>query len=583
MLPIDQSIAALFIPSALFILTIVCMFLRISCLLSDVRSGKLMQKIETNSNTAAGTDNESTGNEIEIEASEEQALQEKEVEEEGTDEEHSYSYQIYAQLLLLFLYVLSWGSAFLYITNPQIDFFKGYDEMIYSSLFCLFTTVLGLYVFTCFCCFRGDVRKCLVKMLCVKTTDSLSSQQQSDITITTVLTQAEDPEGDSKCASKSVSPPPLEKAELETDTLYDNHIDIYSLDECAKALSERIDKKMLVNMSRGKISPIVQLNGGSIGRLDRQHVPLTIDSSNSVSSVATTERSRYTYHTMQSMNGFRSQSPFANLGHVHPIAGPAGLEQNYYDPRQQNVARRFFQKQREKRKRLNLKNVGKSESSIFGDTTCLDTSIDTSLVIPKQQSENEVPTIEVNGVSPGQPTVHSDNMSNISEKLSTTNQNGELHNMKKCNSPVNSTISNGHIRNLPSPNLQCSPNESSTFLEEGVKIFGRPESVTSLSRRSCQSECIGKKPHKRRRRHKNSKGRGSSLSVVSNGSYSYPLRTPRDKRKSSSSKLSHSISDYEQINSKNHDSTSSDDEKRNNRRPRSRQKNRHLLKKETSV
>ncbi|KAG1652723.1 Adhesion G protein-coupled receptor A1 [Nymphon striatum] len=576
MLPIDQSILALFIPSAIFIFTIACMFLRNMCLLSDVRSGNLLHEIDTSSNHAAGAgaEIESNVNEIEVEAAEEQALKKEEiqVDDEDIDEEHSYSYQINAQVLLLIMYVLSWGFAFLYIANPPIGFFKGHEEIIYSSLYCAFTTILGLYIFACYCCCRSDVRECLAKMFCLKTKDSLSSQQQSDITITTMLTQGEDSEADSKYVNKTLSPPPLEKVDLESEPICDQHIDINSLDDCVKAVNERADKKYFLNTNHGRMSPIVQLNG-SIGHVDRQQIPLNRDSSNSVSSVATTERSRYTYQTMQSMNGYRSQSPFTNLRHIHQITGAAGLDPNYYDPRQQNVARKFFQKQRDKRRQLKLHNIGKSESSQFGDSTCLDTSIDTSLVIPKQQSENEVPIVEINGVIEDHPSGHSGDVS-MSDKLPSFNQNEKF---ASC-SPAKSTISNGHIHSLPSPNRQCTPNA----LEEGARMLSRPNSAASLSKRSCQSECIGKKQHKRRRRHKDSKGRGSSLSVVSNGSYSYPLRT-RVKGKSSSSKLRHSISDYEQIDNKNYDSTSSDEGKKNHRRPRIRQKNKHLLKKETSV
>lgn len=585
-LPFYQSVGALYSPATVFTAIAVVVYLRVRCLILGVKSGEKLIKSQADSNRDDSSTNENDLDEIIVEQQQESMLQkEYEDSDDGeVDEEHSYAYQSGAQMFFLILYLLAWSCAAVYITNPSLKVFDPYQDIVFSGLYCLISTILGLFVFTFYCHFRSDVRRCMCKMLQMKTNDHMGSQQQSDITITTTVTQTTEAtllnDTSIKVVEKSFSPPPLVKVEVNPSATSSNHVDTLGRSDCSKRSQERTDKPFVPS---GRLSPRLIISNSHAGLLNR-------DSSNSISSVAMTDRSRYTYHTLKSLNGFRSASPQTCIGFVHPVANATNLDVNYYNPQQQQIARKFFQRQREKRQRLNLKYLCKSESS-RGEDTMLDTSINTSLTIPKQIHDNQVPNVQSNSLSDEvvdgrtEPVLVGNGNSNMAinrnEKLSPV-PNGISSLPKNHRSQF---LPNGHVLTLPSPT-----HGSPTKLLEGTstcidpeRMCCSPSSVVSLSRRSVQSDSIGKKRHKRHHRHRDPKMRASSQSTLLNGSNSFPLRTYQDKRKKLS-KMSRSISAYEQINNNNRDSTSSENEdKRVNRKPRSRQKHKNLLKKETSV
>lgn len=89
------------------------------------------------------------------------------------DEERSAKSLLHSQGLLLLLYIVSWATAALAVTNPSTIEQVFPLEDLFEIFFGLSTFGLGLFVFVNFCVLRRDVRRCWRQPICL----SRSSRQ----------------------------------------------------------------------------------------------------------------------------------------------------------------------------------------------------------------------------------------------------------------------------------------------------------------------------------------------------------------------------------------------------------------------
>ncbi len=89
------------------------------------------------------------------------------------DEERSAKSLLHSQGLLLLLYIVSWATAALAVTNPSTIEQVFPLEDLFAIFFGLSSAGLGLFVFVNFCVLRRDVRRCWRQPICL----SRSSRQ----------------------------------------------------------------------------------------------------------------------------------------------------------------------------------------------------------------------------------------------------------------------------------------------------------------------------------------------------------------------------------------------------------------------
>lgn len=72
------------------------------------------------------------------------------------DVEHSYQMQLRAHMILLLLFILAWASGAIATGRSFINHLPA-DNLIFSLLYCLFSILIGVFVFSFFCYTRQDV------------------------------------------------------------------------------------------------------------------------------------------------------------------------------------------------------------------------------------------------------------------------------------------------------------------------------------------------------------------------------------------------------------------------------------------
>ncbi|XP_076677728.1 remoulade isoform X4 [Andrena cerasifolii] len=81
------------------------------------------------------------------------------------DSEHSQLAQLKGQIVTLILYLLSWISAAAATTKP-LNQYISFDELVFTILYSLFSSLLGIFVFFFYGISRNDVRSQWLKMRC---------------------------------------------------------------------------------------------------------------------------------------------------------------------------------------------------------------------------------------------------------------------------------------------------------------------------------------------------------------------------------------------------------------------------------
>ncbi|XP_050594181.1 adhesion G protein-coupled receptor A3 isoform X2 [Bombus affinis] len=81
------------------------------------------------------------------------------------DSEHSQITQLKGQIIILILYLISWITAAAAITKP-LSAYISFDETIFATLYSLFSSSLGIFIFFFYGIARNDVRSQWLKMGC---------------------------------------------------------------------------------------------------------------------------------------------------------------------------------------------------------------------------------------------------------------------------------------------------------------------------------------------------------------------------------------------------------------------------------
>ncbi|XP_034179885.2 remoulade isoform X2 [Osmia lignaria lignaria] len=156
------ALVAVFVPAGILIIYLIVFHLLIKC---------AIQSVDTNAQLSEGT--QATENmDLELlESNTNPSTDKNSVHSAQTvltdveDSEHSQITQLKGQIIMLILYLLSWITAAAAITRP-LNSYIPFDETIFSALYSLFSSSLGIFVFIFYGIARNDVRSQWLKMRC---------------------------------------------------------------------------------------------------------------------------------------------------------------------------------------------------------------------------------------------------------------------------------------------------------------------------------------------------------------------------------------------------------------------------------
>ncbi|XP_012136170.2 remoulade isoform X1 [Megachile rotundata] len=156
------ALVALFVPAGILIVYLIVFHLLIKC---------AIRSVDTNAQLSEGT--QATENmDLELlESNTNPSTDKNSVHSTQTvltdveDSEHSQLTQLKGQIIMLILYLMSWITAAAAITKP-LNAYVPFDETVFATLYSLFSSSLGIFVFIFYGIGRNDVRSQWLKMRC---------------------------------------------------------------------------------------------------------------------------------------------------------------------------------------------------------------------------------------------------------------------------------------------------------------------------------------------------------------------------------------------------------------------------------
>ncbi|XP_076637008.1 remoulade isoform X2 [Colletes latitarsis] len=155
------ALAALFLPAGILIMYLIIFYLLIKC---------AIQNIDVNAQLSEGT--QATEN-MDLELLEpstnlstnRNSLHSTQDSSDIVDSEHSQITQLKGQIIMLILYLISWIAAAASTVKP-LSAYISFDEIVFATLYSLFSSSLGIFVLFFYGIIRNDVRSQWLKMRC---------------------------------------------------------------------------------------------------------------------------------------------------------------------------------------------------------------------------------------------------------------------------------------------------------------------------------------------------------------------------------------------------------------------------------
>ncbi|XP_015431913.1 PREDICTED: adhesion G protein-coupled receptor A3 [Dufourea novaeangliae] len=155
------ALAAFFLPAGIIIVYLIISHLLIKCAIENV---------DVNAQLSEGT--QATEN-MDLEllepstnlSADKNSIHSVQLSSDILDSEHSQITQLKGQIIMLILYLISWITAAATTTKP-LSAYTSFDEIIFSTLYLLFSSLLGVFVLIFYGVVRNDVKSEWLKMRC---------------------------------------------------------------------------------------------------------------------------------------------------------------------------------------------------------------------------------------------------------------------------------------------------------------------------------------------------------------------------------------------------------------------------------
>jgi len=380
------ALSAVFVPMGVLVLFLLIFFLLIHCGIQNLdTNGQLSEGTQATENVDLDLLDSNITNTVTADRTSLHSVSSPTASSDAEDLEHSPQSQLKAHIIVLLLYLLMWTSA-AFATAKPLQNYLPYEEIIFSILYGLLASCLGMFVSFFYCIARSDVRAQWHLMECWCRRRRGRCCRTRSISDTNPALPTSQP----LAPIANVGPRAGQQAQPVSSS---NSIN--SSANTAKSQNSSVAKAA------------VELNGTA---------KCDFESGGKISNVNLVVLHRQQYRSNNSVTTFTEAS------------GASGAEM-FYNPHQSTVARKFFRKQRRHMKHNNLgarrRGDGGGGTSDGGSTTRAESAVFLSSDM-ENTSGNVAPNIYAQGSKVNNTNIHIEHPHHTSQHKDSKLQNPNI-------------------------------------------------------------------------------------------------------------------------------------------------------------